>query len=688
MNPIRSALAALVATVLVCACDQRSAGGSDDIDTSLDRLVVDQSGHPVASATAVLVASGDSTGRPRALSGTDREGRLPTFVVPDGYYGLLLRDPGDSLGRFVDSIPVRSGRLPSGTDTLLTLGTIRGTVRLQPGHSPATVAVSLLGTDIRANTAADGGFVVRLVPGGLYTLVAATSLDGYEPSYLRLRLRAGESLVLSDTLVLPFTGLPAPTGLSASEDSLTGNVSLRWDSVSHPDLYGYDVEVLEAGEVVGRAFTAQPRFVDSLERAWKADPLFGPWPVRQRLYRVSSRAAGGTGSPSKATTSWSATPPSWTGRVRGPSLARIRSASGRPVLSWCAVGNPSIETYRIERFADGVLDCRRDTPDTVWADTSCPDGSWRIVDSIHTPRDGRQAYLRRQAKVDRTWRLSALRKRDAVVLDSLVLDDSTARDFVGDEVGAWDPSDLLGSSGNWLVRSPRHNLETTDSIREISRDGVAWERVDRRGLAVGNGDSLRIVRLSTDSHTVVWATRTGEGLWKTDSVRMPFLVNGLQWGALDGSSLVLQLEWAQNPSWSSRDYRIVRISDGAATVVDSILDGIFQGSFSVVRSERGWIYAAAYGDPRTVLTRVPDLNSAPWRNRTELVLGVGWCVPLGPWSEGDEFLFHSGWGDLYRFDSTGNGVVVEMPSGTEQFAVTGSNLWAAVGKTLWKGSLR
>jgi len=687
MNHLRHALVGAVAALLVAACDQRSAGGSDDIDTSVDRLVVDQSGHPVASASAVLVASGDSTGRPRALSGTDREGRLPTFVVPDGYYGLLLRDPGDSLGRFVDSVPVRSGRLPSGIDTLLTLGTIRGTVRLQSGHSPATVSVSLLGTDIRANTSSNGQFVVRLVPGGLYTLVATTSLNGYEPSYLRLRLHAGESLVLSDTLVLPFTGFPAPTGLSASEDSLTGNVALRWDPVSHPDLYGYDVEVLEAGEVVGRAFTTFPRYVDSLARDWEASPLYGPWPVRQRLYRVASRAVGGEGSSTKTSTSWSATPPSWTRTLLRPFLERIGGGSARPVFAWRSVRTPSLMTYRIDRFADGVLDCRRETRDTVWSDSSCPDDTWKVVDSIHNPNGGSQAYLKRRAKADRTWRLSVVRISDVVVLDSLAVPDSTTLDFVGTEVGPWGPEDLLGTAGNWLVKSPRYG-EVYDSVREVSRDGIAWEKVGGRGLPVGNGDSLRLVRLANDSHTVVWDTRTGAGEWRTDSVRMPFLVGGLQWGALDGSTLVLQLEWADNMAYASRDYRIVRISGRQATVVDSMLGGLFQGTFSVLPSKGGWIYAAAYGDPRTILSRIPDLNSAPWRNRTELVLGVGWCVPLGPWSAGDEFLFRSGWGDLYRFDSTGNGTVVEMPSGTEQVVVKESNLWAVVGNRLRKGSLR
>ncbi|MEK7393533.1 MAG: hypothetical protein AAB214_13320, partial [Fibrobacterota bacterium] len=117
----------LLATISGCnlsnTTDGQQAGGSDEIDT---RLAVDRTGRPVAGARIALVKAGDSTGTALAINATGSDGSFPSLAVPDGFYSVLLRDPGDTLGRFVDSVHVVSRKLPSGRDTLLSLGSVRG----------------------------------------------------------------------------------------------------------------------------------------------------------------------------------------------------------------------------------------------------------------------------------------------------------------------------------------------------------------------------------------------------------------------------------------------------------------------------------------------------------------------------------------------------------------------------------
>ena len=343
------------------------AGGSDEIDT---RIAVDRTGKPVAAARIALVRPKDSTGKLVAVSATGKDGSFPNFVVPDGFYSMVLRDSGESMGKYVDSVVVKNQKLPSGRDTLLALGSVRGVVRVSVGHSPATVSVGLVGTDILATVKSDGTFRIELVPGGVYTLGAFPTLEGYGPLYKRIQLKDGQNLTLPDTLVMPFTGLASPGALRVLQDTGTGNVRLSWSPVDHPDLLGYVVDRVEGGAVTTSRYLTDTSWTDSLGAYWASQPLLGPWPSRNVAYRVRSRSLSGTPDSKSIAQTFTAKPPMWTSRVDStqPVLSQDTS-TGDVRIHWSPVRHPHLKGYVVERLENGIAVSQRIQPDTNLVDS-------------------------------------------------------------------------------------------------------------------------------------------------------------------------------------------------------------------------------------------------------------------------------------------------------------------------------
>lgn len=681
-----SIVAAGIAAGLFAACNDRSAGGSDEIDTSVGRVAVDQDGKPVASARVLLFASGDSSGEIQAASRTDANGKYPSVAVPDGYYGILLRDSSSRIGRYIDSVQVVSEALPAGFDTLLGLGSIQGVVRLSEGHSPATAEVAILGTSIAAIVGSDGRFKLELVPGGIYTLATTTVLPNYGRVYKRLVLAEGQNLTLTDTIVIPFLGLPAPRGYEVTQDSLTGNVLLRWSRLVHPDLYGYSVQALEGGQIVRGHFVQDSFFVDTLSRFWEGAGLFGPWSDRKILYRVASKAAADSSQNSSAAPEFTAKPPAWTRSVRKPRL-RFDTTSTEVRLVWDRIGHPALTGWTIARFVDGTPDCSKElgNRDTSWSDTACPDRTWKIVDSSGYTTAGTRRYLKVRQHPRTTWMLLADRGYESTIVDSVVtVDTGTSGDFTGTHVGIWNVDDYLESAGKWLVRT-RYG---SNGYTWISQDGVRWETVDKSGFAIGSGDSIAIARILSDSQTVVWETRTGEGKWTSDSIRLGFNSNKVMWGVFDKGDHVLAL--AREISTSTyHNYRLVRIHAGTATVLDSVIDGYMAGRYNMYPLPgQGWQYGFATAMPEMGFVNVDEPRLFPWSKSSKFVLaGMAWGEPVGPWNGGKNALFYTS-NKLCLFDSLGNGRILEMPQGAGKPVVIGDVLWVPVGESLWKGTIR
>jgi len=707
-------LALLALGMVAASCsDIMTAGGSDEIDTSVGRVAVDRTGHPVAHARVALVRSGDSTGKALAVSAADSTGGIPTFRVPDGYYGLLLRDPGDTIGRFVDSLEVRAGALPSGRDTLLALGSVQGVVRLGSSHSPATVTLGLIGTDILANVRDDGSFRIDLVPGGVYTLGAFPSVEGYGPLYRRIQLRDGQTLRIPDTLFLPFAGLAAPGNLRALQDTATGDVRLTWSKVADPDLYGYLVEVLERGSVTRSLFTKDTTWTDSLGKDWLAEPLLGPWADREIVYRVASRSKSGEPDARSRGLELVAHPPAWTTRIDSVRLRQDTLAGGATRISWSRLPHAALVGWDLERRTGTSVDCHVELAagDTSWSDSSCPERGWRKIDSGWANYSGSKGLFQTDTT---TWTLSAKRTRGPGTilawrerLAATPVDPPPGPVFEGQPVGSWSRTghssetvaDRIRGVGNWLVHVVGYPRPWQDSIVSISLDGIRWESVGKTGLAVGRGDSLWIVRPRQDGMGATWERRTDAGSWASESIELPWSVSRINWAVRDGEGFLFGLQ--HDLTFMTGDYRSVRIDAEGWRVLDSAMDdepGAIVSASVLAFPEGG--YGILFGSYYPGSTSVRHVGVPPARmtySEAEYCLGLGPSAPVGLWGRFPSSLFWAApsWGagesdldaKLALADSTGNARVVRLPAGAGMPAVRGDELWVPVGDELWKGTI-
>ncbi|MEN9307611.1 MAG: hypothetical protein RL173_1543 [Fibrobacterota bacterium] len=496
-------------------CDKTTtAGGSDEIDT---RLAVDRTGRPVAGARISLVKAGDSTGTALAISATGSDGSFPSFVVPDGFYSVLLRDPGDSLGRFVDSLHVVSRKLPSGRDTLLSLGSVRGVVRLGSGDSPTSVTVGLLGTDILANVRADGSFKIELVPGGLYTLGAATSLDGYGRLYKRIQLADGQNLVLADTLVLPFSGLPVPAGLRVVQDTTTGNVSVTWSRVVHPDLMGYVLERLENGTATFSGYLTDTSWTDSLGAYWEAMPMYGPWPSRDVAYRVRSRSLSGAVDTKSVALAITAKPPEWTKSVDSVKVTMTTdSGSGVTTLNWNTPKHPELLGWKIRRSSNFAIDCEGSITSVPgeWSDSKCVENRTYTLDSSNSPGENLKVLRTLYPIVE--YQMLAVRKsrveRIARLVDSMMQPLNKLVSWR--DSGSFSGITQMRESGGWV-------FVQDGSVWKGSRNGVDWMLIPYNFTdIVADHDSIwlfQILRDNLSSHKSAWRWVDGKGWGDQDS---------------------------------------------------------------------------------------------------------------------------------------------------------------------------
>ena len=506
------------------------AGGSDEIDT---RVAVTRTGHPVAGARIALLRASDSTGVPVALNATADDGSYPKFAVPDGYYAVVLRDSNGTSGKYVDSLHIVGHTVPKGRDTLLSLGSVRGVVRVGAGQSPATVTIGLLGTDIVANVKADGTFLVDLVPGSLYTLAAFPRLDGYGPLYKRIQLKDGQNLVLPDTLVMPYTGLPTPAGLRVLEDSVTGNVKLLWNRVDHPDLLGYVVEKVESGSVTASLYLTDTAWSDSLRGYWEGLPLLGPWPSRDVAYRVRSRSLSGAPDSRSLAATFTAVAPGWTKHVDSVKVVMVTdSATGVTKLTWNSPVHPDLKGWKLTRKVNGTDDCVREVAQGEWNDGGCPVVGYHVVDSARM-EDG-YVHLLREANTVVNYQLSALRILP-IFGESKIWETSSSTPRLQPWI-EWSDSSISGVSVNAYLQSFGGWIAISEwgKNSRVSKDGSNWEEIpdasvgDSHWSLSGAEDSLWMVSLEADSFHIQIANRLGQWKWERRRLLIPNGSSGIQ----------------------------------------------------------------------------------------------------------------------------------------------------------------
>lgn len=525
-------LAASLLPLLFAACDTKEgttvAGGSDDIDT---RIAVDRNGSPVADVRIALVRSGDSTSEAVALTATSKDGRFPEFAVPDGYYSLVLRDLGDTIGKFVESVPISNRKIAAGRDTLLSLGAIHGFVRMTSNLSPATVGIALYGTDIITNVNPDGSFHLEMVPGGIYTLAAIPRADGYGPLYKRIQIQDGQILTLGDTLVMPYAGFPPPDGFTVSQDSVTGNVRVSWKPLSHPDLLGYEIERVENGTSSFKRFLADTTWTDSLGKYWETMPIQGPWPSRNIVYRVRSISLSGEAPSQNAAQAFTAKPPSWAkASDTVKPIYSTDSSTGAKTFTWLAPKNPDLLGWRVEQLVENNPTCRAQPASMSWNDSVCPDiNELKPLEQgtgIYHPTLGIQvSYV--FTTVRKSGRLDSFRLECPVATPPRVIWRDSGLSNV--------PSNVeMRAFGGWLLwREP-------GKPAKVSKDGANWEELtteqsDTNWTITGAGDSLWLLRNGADWNHIQIQTRIGPRKWDVRTATSTQSIGAIHSAFADGN---------------------------------------------------------------------------------------------------------------------------------------------------------
>ena len=187
-------------------------------------------------------------GLPKALvavpesTTTNESGIYTVDSLPAGTYNLLASGNGDLA--YQDSVTVLADtQTQVSPDTLKTPGSLRGVVRLQPGHDARKVFLIALGTNTFVSPGDSiGNFALPNMAEGQYSIRILSVLDDYGVLDTSLAVRAGLADTLADTIVLPYTGIPIPSGLKIGYDTLTQIVTLTWNKpTTGRAIKGYNV---------------------------------------------------------------------------------------------------------------------------------------------------------------------------------------------------------------------------------------------------------------------------------------------------------------------------------------------------------------------------------------------------------------------------------------------------------------
>lgn len=234
---------------LLCNCSLEVAGGSTETtNTKIAGMLYNPKGSPAANAKVLIVTVdhipiSEYRKSPAIVDTalTDSSGNYSFDSLPGGYYNIF--GEGDSGISYADSIYIKNdtgNNLPP--DTLKEPGSLTGIIRLQPEHTSRTVLILVFGSLTWAMPIDSiGNFTLAYMAEGTYTVRFLTTLDDYLPLDINLAIRAGINATLSDTLYMPFTGIPTPAGIKHQYDTTNQIVALSWNAVDTSLIKGYYV---------------------------------------------------------------------------------------------------------------------------------------------------------------------------------------------------------------------------------------------------------------------------------------------------------------------------------------------------------------------------------------------------------------------------------------------------------------
>lgn len=243
-------LAALAGFLSQCTSPTSTAGNGSDVGNAhVMGYIRNADGSPAKNAVVRFITVDHN---PRAglakraavvdSTVTNDSGQYTLDSLAGGDYNVLAS--GDSGLSYQDSVTVlddTTNQVPD--DTLKAPGSLRGVVRLQPGDDARKVFLIALGTNSFASPGdSAGNFALPDMAEGRYSVRILSILDDYGVLDTSFAVRAGVEDTLADTIVLPYTGIPVPQGLTINYDTLKQIVHLSWNvPTTGRTVQGYNV---------------------------------------------------------------------------------------------------------------------------------------------------------------------------------------------------------------------------------------------------------------------------------------------------------------------------------------------------------------------------------------------------------------------------------------------------------------
>ncbi len=206
----------------------------------------------------------------KALASTDTvttgsTGTYGTNDLDSGTYNVFGQDNSGNLS-LIDSVHVTGDSQVVPPDTLKLPGSLAGFIKMQGRDDPASVLIMPFGTFIKPDpTPSTGAFSLSNLAEGWYSIRFMSILDRYEKLDTTFEIKAGQPLILPDSIRLPLK-IPTPTGLKVFYDTLRQIVTLSWDKMDTSRVKGYNVyrQRIDTSEVKLNALPlANPFYVDS-----------------------------------------------------------------------------------------------------------------------------------------------------------------------------------------------------------------------------------------------------------------------------------------------------------------------------------------------------------------------------------------------------------------------------------------
>jgi alpha-tubulin suppressor-like RCC1 family protein len=250
------ALASFMITLFPFCTVQRNLDDLMDFETP--KTIYERGGDvPAQNAMVKVFDACGAADEPVAVYLTDENGQFSLSEIPDGVYNIWAEK--DSCVLFQDSVVVTNSYSTLSDDTLEPPSSITGIVGLQNYHDTRSVTVQVAGID-RPAVFADGagGFTVNGLAGGKWTLLIRSTISEYLPTEMPVEIGAGTFNSIPDTFRLYFSGIPTVSGITFSQDTFSGTMTISWKKPPYKIVRDY---LIYHNPCNGIVFSKEPAYI-------------------------------------------------------------------------------------------------------------------------------------------------------------------------------------------------------------------------------------------------------------------------------------------------------------------------------------------------------------------------------------------------------------------------------------------